>query len=259
MGKPGPAGKTCLTCRRRHKACDQARPTCERCKKSGFTCLGYDSSQADAQSNRSIASLENPEYLRTTRMLAAETSTKSADSAAPAMGNLSSSQLSLLTCSSTPQVIPLSYRFINTTSPPPDTPHSPLTPTLRISPNKQDSSMPSALPPTLSLLPPSVRKLLDNFMLRYQRLTDMSFFGPAKWQIARTREVFSQRLQTSATSLWSMSLLTKIVDAMFDGVRPSETSFDMFRRWFKLHETWATSSHSLTLGEPQGRLSGNLE
>ncbi|KAG8777398.1 hypothetical protein FRC12_000388 [Ceratobasidium sp. 428] len=192
-------------------------------------------------------------------MLAAETSTKPADSTTPNMSNLCPSQLPLSTCSSTPQVIPLSYRFINTTSPPPDQPHSPLTPTLRILLNKQDSLILPALSPTVSLLPPSVRKLLDNFMLRYQRLTDMSFFGPAKWQIARTREVFSQRLQTSATSLWSMLLLTKIVDAMFDGVRPSETSFDMFRRWFKLHETWATSSHSLTLGEPQGRLSGNLE
>ncbi|KAH7337615.1 hypothetical protein B0J17DRAFT_432515 [Rhizoctonia solani] len=39
--KPGPRPTSCLTCRRRRKKCDLARPHCERCLKSGFECLGY--------------------------------------------------------------------------------------------------------------------------------------------------------------------------------------------------------------------------
>ncbi|KAG8683456.1 hypothetical protein FRC08_014275, partial [Ceratobasidium sp. 394] len=40
--RPGPIGKSCLTCRRRRKKCDQTRPFCERCTKGKFECLGYD-------------------------------------------------------------------------------------------------------------------------------------------------------------------------------------------------------------------------
>ncbi|CAE6421724.1 unnamed protein product [Rhizoctonia solani] len=38
---PGPTGTSCLTCKQRHKKCDQRRPTCERCETGGFECLGY--------------------------------------------------------------------------------------------------------------------------------------------------------------------------------------------------------------------------
>ncbi|CAE6538632.1 unnamed protein product [Rhizoctonia solani] len=38
---PGPVGTSCLTCKRRHKKCDQRRPTCTRCEQGGFECLGY--------------------------------------------------------------------------------------------------------------------------------------------------------------------------------------------------------------------------
>ncbi|KAL4958668.1 Zn(II)2Cys6 transcription factor domain-containing protein [Aspergillus stella-maris] len=31
----------CENCRRRKKKCDEGRPTCERCKKAGISCLGY--------------------------------------------------------------------------------------------------------------------------------------------------------------------------------------------------------------------------
>ncbi|CEL53617.1 hypothetical protein RSOLAG1IB_06472 [Rhizoctonia solani AG-1 IB] len=37
----GPTGTSCLTCKQRHKKCDQRQPTCERCEKGDFECLGY--------------------------------------------------------------------------------------------------------------------------------------------------------------------------------------------------------------------------
>ncbi|KAF8606242.1 hypothetical protein BDV93DRAFT_553996 [Ceratobasidium sp. AG-I] len=40
---PGPIGTSCLTCKRRRKKCDRSQPTCERCTKGGFDCLGYTS------------------------------------------------------------------------------------------------------------------------------------------------------------------------------------------------------------------------
>ncbi|KAF8712174.1 hypothetical protein RHS03_01292, partial [Rhizoctonia solani] len=39
---PGPAGTSCLTCKRRRKKCDQGRPTCQKCVEGGYDCLGYD-------------------------------------------------------------------------------------------------------------------------------------------------------------------------------------------------------------------------
>ncbi|KAH7338115.1 hypothetical protein B0J17DRAFT_411298 [Rhizoctonia solani] len=38
---PGPIGTSCLTCKRRHKKCDQRRPICTRCEEGNFECLGY--------------------------------------------------------------------------------------------------------------------------------------------------------------------------------------------------------------------------
>ncbi|KAH7338127.1 hypothetical protein B0J17DRAFT_411633 [Rhizoctonia solani] len=42
VNRPGPKGTSCLTCKQRHKKCDQRVPTCERCEKGGFDCLGYE-------------------------------------------------------------------------------------------------------------------------------------------------------------------------------------------------------------------------
>ncbi|CAE6447223.1 unnamed protein product [Rhizoctonia solani] len=39
--KPGPPPRSCLTCQKRRKKCDLGRPSCERCLKGGFECLGY--------------------------------------------------------------------------------------------------------------------------------------------------------------------------------------------------------------------------
>lgn len=36
------AAKPCHTCRRRRVTCDRAYPSCQKCKKSGQECLGYD-------------------------------------------------------------------------------------------------------------------------------------------------------------------------------------------------------------------------
>ncbi|KAH7338125.1 hypothetical protein B0J17DRAFT_411584 [Rhizoctonia solani] len=40
--RPGPLGKSCLTCKSRHKKCDQRQPVCIRCEEGLFECLGYD-------------------------------------------------------------------------------------------------------------------------------------------------------------------------------------------------------------------------
>ncbi|CAE7212355.1 unnamed protein product [Rhizoctonia solani] len=39
--RPGPLGKSCLTCKQRHKKCDQRQPICSRCEDGQFECLGY--------------------------------------------------------------------------------------------------------------------------------------------------------------------------------------------------------------------------
>ncbi|KAH7322351.1 hypothetical protein B0J17DRAFT_246766 [Rhizoctonia solani] len=49
----GPRGLSCLTCRQRRKKCDRTRPTCQRCIKGQFECLGYDNTPPAAPSTRS--------------------------------------------------------------------------------------------------------------------------------------------------------------------------------------------------------------
>ncbi|CAE6436383.1 unnamed protein product [Rhizoctonia solani] len=44
--RPGPLGKSCLTCKTRHKKCDQRQPVCKRCEEDQFECLGYDHNRA---------------------------------------------------------------------------------------------------------------------------------------------------------------------------------------------------------------------
>ncbi|KAB5591705.1 hypothetical protein CTheo_4869 [Ceratobasidium theobromae] len=39
---PGPVGTSCLTCKRRHRKCDQGKPACGQCLKGGYDCLGYE-------------------------------------------------------------------------------------------------------------------------------------------------------------------------------------------------------------------------
>ncbi|KAL5633771.1 hypothetical protein ACGC1H_005836 [Rhizoctonia solani] len=41
VSKPGPPPKSCLTCRQRRKKCDLSKPSCKRCVKGGYECLGY--------------------------------------------------------------------------------------------------------------------------------------------------------------------------------------------------------------------------
>ncbi|KAK4182549.1 Sterigmatocystin biosynthesis regulatory protein [Podospora australis] len=41
VGVPG-RSKACVTCRKRRKGCDFARPACNRCKQAGLVCGGYD-------------------------------------------------------------------------------------------------------------------------------------------------------------------------------------------------------------------------
>jgi hypothetical protein len=42
MGRE-PTSTGCHTCRRRHIKCDETRPSCRRCQRSGYTCDGYES------------------------------------------------------------------------------------------------------------------------------------------------------------------------------------------------------------------------
>ncbi|KDN43288.1 hypothetical protein RSAG8_06255, partial [Rhizoctonia solani AG-8 WAC10335] len=39
----------CITCKKRRKKCDEARPICERCAKAGMQCLGYESTNSDSR------------------------------------------------------------------------------------------------------------------------------------------------------------------------------------------------------------------
>ncbi|CEL57365.1 C6 finger domain protein, putative [Rhizoctonia solani AG-1 IB] len=45
---PGPTSVRCLTCKHRHKKCDQGRPACDRCSQGGYKCLGYERNNSNA-------------------------------------------------------------------------------------------------------------------------------------------------------------------------------------------------------------------
>ncbi|CAE6420617.1 unnamed protein product [Rhizoctonia solani] len=58
--KPGPRRTSCLTCRKRRKKCDLARPSCVRCLESGHECLGYDSEHNELRRNTQGESANGP-------------------------------------------------------------------------------------------------------------------------------------------------------------------------------------------------------
>ncbi|CAE6460514.1 hypothetical protein ACGC1H_005976 [Rhizoctonia solani] len=55
--RPGPMGTSCLTCKRRHKKCDQRQPVCKVCEDGQFECLGYGHNRRDPiLASRSVGS-----------------------------------------------------------------------------------------------------------------------------------------------------------------------------------------------------------
>ncbi|CAE6467875.1 unnamed protein product [Rhizoctonia solani] len=62
--KPGPRRTSCLTCRKRRKKCDLARPSCDRCLKGGHECLGYNYSEFHEETQRADANIPVPPQLQ---------------------------------------------------------------------------------------------------------------------------------------------------------------------------------------------------
>ncbi|CAE6444611.1 unnamed protein product [Rhizoctonia solani] len=57
ISKPGPPPTSCLTCRRRRKKCDMTRPSCKRCLRDGYECLGYEDRKSRARVHQKSTSL----------------------------------------------------------------------------------------------------------------------------------------------------------------------------------------------------------
>ncbi|CUA73185.1 putative transcriptional regulatory protein C965,10 [Schizosaccharomyces pombe 972h-] [Rhizoctonia solani] len=64
--RPGPLGKSCLTCKQRHKKCDQRQPVCKRCEDGQFECLGYNHNGKMKMSSARSAAIHATEVVNNT-------------------------------------------------------------------------------------------------------------------------------------------------------------------------------------------------
>ncbi|KAJ1305774.1 hypothetical protein OPQ81_010504 [Rhizoctonia solani] len=229
---PGPAGTSCLTCKRRRKKCDQGRPACQKCTEGGYVCLGYDHIH-----QRRATKLESGESYYGT--------------------SLESGRQHLLVDISSQPLVALSYgssepSFYGPTGhitsaddlPDPSFRTEPCSSLVAINNPTQDVPSPSPsnasseaqetpfhvsnrrnfnfligaqTAQTLSILSPNMRQMIHYVLNQYDRVLDSVYFKPKSHQVAAIRQLVVTRLQASSITRCGMLLVIKMIKSVLDG------------------------------------------
>ncbi|KAG9082200.1 hypothetical protein FS749_007036, partial [Ceratobasidium sp. UAMH 11750] len=283
--KPGPVGRSCLTCRQRRKKCDQTRPLCERCRRGGFECLGYDC-LADSDKTSESPSSEDLPYVDMGQVpdiiqdifaatITSQFNSTSFDSGlfddlndappitysrVPSKSSTSqSSQFSrrsspgascnsLVSRKSRTKTWDLSDLLLDQPNP-------------QRRPNLQTLSLLLSMPQGVSWVPADIANTTNLFMTQFQRIFGMSLFRPAHQQVLCIRDTMSWRLQNSASARWAMYVCMKMFDFILEGNSLSEQQYVVFRRWMQQVEEmfYSTPLQNLNPAELQVQLCGSLE
>ncbi|CAE6463414.1 unnamed protein product [Rhizoctonia solani] len=259
---PGPAGTSCLTCKRRRKRCDQGRPACNRCLDGGYDCLGYDHIQRRKAAEPYAGTSQ---YGSVEDVIPAPVHIDQDNS-----GFGSDRQQSLASFTSQPLVVPpyghseapfygATYTgYITSVDDQPDLAstnpclslaavnNSPWGVSPRSSPFASSSEYEENHPSvfhlsdghnfnlligaqtarTLSTLSPDMRRLFHYVFNLYDRVLDSVYFKPKDHHIARMRELVASRLQASSITRCGIILVVQIVESMLDGdARHSRLTF----------------------------------
>ncbi|CEL53595.1 hypothetical protein RSOLAG1IB_06450 [Rhizoctonia solani AG-1 IB] len=294
---PGPAGTSCLTCKRRHKKCDRRKPICERCAQGGYQCLGY----GNNKSADYIDVGDEPPRLGPVRQPGSNhvRPESSSSSASPrSSSNARSSESPILGDTAGTPDVPDTYVehliWPNVSHPPRPRHEDPVTPccttviqndtrftppesqavvAVPTLPRTTDTSatqvadlssdtllfaLASQIPQGLPL-PPDVRETAEYVMSRLDRILGVTYFKPQGKQIARFLGHTAWRLSTCDFARRGLLIYAKIRDSILEG--SDSGNEHMFVRWIEGHEQVLSNSldQSLTPYEQQERHHDILE
>ncbi|KAH7338111.1 hypothetical protein B0J17DRAFT_411213 [Rhizoctonia solani] len=257
---PGPSGTSCLTCKRRHKKCDQTRPTCLRCKKGKFECLGYNHIMRDGVSSTSRRLtlpqapmlepqphnapdvFENNSYTGLTSLVQGTSifdSRSSAQNATPHSGALTPTEQRVLSLA------------LRTTEPSGGA-------ILRYASSLRHLiSLFTSLPydpfqPTELYLNSS--KFEESVTAHCHRMVEITYFKPVQLQLAKIQQSILSRLNHSNFTRWIMFLCGTVSESFAKG----DTSHNqIYSRWIgdteqSIHSTLAGSTNPYELQSRMG-------
>ncbi|CAE7229863.1 unnamed protein product [Rhizoctonia solani] len=249
----GPVGTSCLTCKRRHKKCDQGRPTCQRCIEGCFECLGYSHIrqrklngpevgasnygslegvfQASTHTNLDNSNLGTCDQtqLPTDTLPYGHPESKGYHSVASTDGlqdllvpSGTSSNLSLLVATvNNYRNAHLSSASGTTTDSSdessenyPSRSHVASQNDLRLLPGARAAR-------ALSTLSPSMRQMIHYVFDQYERVLDSVFFKPKPPRVEKMRALVATRVQASSITRCSIILVAKIIESQLNGTAPN--------------------------------------
>ncbi|CAE6466618.1 unnamed protein product [Rhizoctonia solani] len=247
---PGPAGTSCLTCKRRRKRCDQARPTCQKCTEGGYDCLGYDHIQKRKTTKPDSGTSQNVpmEGVLHSSTLADKDYCGGIRDSNQLSVNLASRFLvaPLYEYSEVPFYEPTGYI---TSAETPSDPSPPANAFLSLAtinnhsrdvlPSSSSSSSGSEetntnpfhvsnrhglnfligarTAQTLSTLSPDARQSIRYVLDQYERVLDSVYFKPKDHQVILLRDIVMTRLQASSITRCAILLVAKMIESMLNG------------------------------------------
>ncbi|QRW11333.1 Fungal specific transcription factor domain [Ceratobasidium sp. AG-Ba] len=251
--RPGPAGTSCLTCKRRRKKCDRARPFCDRCESGGFVCLGYghleptlpaSGMRHDTSSNTFptnvvsqgfIEHLHPENALLTPESSSTPYSLRVADkpqastlrhdylvsliAGSPAGSHDSSSPHALSSMVSHLSVIPC-HSSIDSSG---------VASTIR---RVIDSGLLAQILPSLRgtyLKPDNAGQIIDFALTQHDQMVALTYFKPEKGHLLKLRSLLIQKLQDSQTTRLTLYLTFEILRCVMD--RTSMEAFPAYINW----------------------------
>ncbi|KAL5633972.1 hypothetical protein ACGC1H_005980 [Rhizoctonia solani] len=219
----GPATKSCLTCKRRHKKCDLKRPECDRCIKGGYECAygppGKPLVRAKKVETISAESVSNDLTYPAVSSDVSDHSTPSSYSGSP---DITCDAVTIESmCNTEPiyDTFPPSNQLV-LAGPQSVVPHDNLD--VRISPG-------------LSHLSSDSWRMINYLMTHFDRVPSITYFKPLHQQVVKYRETMLVRLQTSSITRRIKFISFKLYEAIAKG--DDWRYRNIFTQWVNQFET----------------------
>ncbi|EUC60500.1 fungal Zn(2)-cys(6) binuclear cluster domain protein [Rhizoctonia solani AG-3 Rhs1AP] len=281
---PGPAGTSCLTCKQRHKRCDQRQPECDRCLKGGYECLGYGhirsaarrarvqqpAASMDQENNDSIRPVQSvPSAINVTgsssEASSIETRFETLDTVAPLSSYPSNSRDEIhdnrMAQRSNTDTLALTSARKTTNRQPIATSH-PILGDSRVGPSPQQLFAFSTRIPRTPFGEPKFffhSITFEDYVIAHgEMMMERSYFRPIQNQTDRLRRSILARLHSSSFSRWVMFLCARICESFVKG---DASQNQIYNRWIGDVERALKSAltQDLASREAQERLGDCLE
>ncbi|KAJ1305321.1 hypothetical protein OPQ81_000341 [Rhizoctonia solani] len=235
----GPATKSCLTCKRRHKKCDLKRPKCDRCIKGGYECA-YGPCEKPL-----VCSKKAPQQPSTTESVqpnnytypdptsdVSDQSTSSSSSGSPDMRCEAATVESPCSTESSLDTFPPSNQLVLANQPQSLITHA------------QHANSDIRIPPGVSYLSSDSWQIINYLMARFDIVMNLAYFKPIEQQLVKYRETMLARLQSSSISRRIKLISFKLHEAIIKG--DDWRYQNIFTQWVNQFEnelcsTWKSS------------------